>query len=163
MKHTLSLLVENKPGVLARIAGLFSRRGYNIESLAVNTTESPDISHITLVVDGDERVLEQITKQLYKLIVVLKVNDFTNVPVVERELALIRVSSDANNRRTIIDLVEIFRASIIDVSEKELIIEITGDSDKIDAFVKNLEPYGIKEMVRTGKIVMSRGMRLNNK
>lgn len=163
MKHTLSLLVENKPGVLARIAGLFSRRGYNIESLAVNTTESSDISHITLVVDGDERVLEQITKQLYKLIVVLKVNDFTNVPVVERELALIRVSSDTNNRRTIIDLVEIFRASIIDVSEKELIIEITGDSDKIDAFVKNLEPYGIKEMVRTGKIVMSRGMRLNNK
>ncbi len=163
MKHTLSLLVENKPGVLARIAGLFSRRGYNIESLAVNTTESPDISHITLVVDGDERVLEQITKQLYKLIVVLKVNDFTNFPVVERELALIRVSSDSNNRRAIIDLVEIFRASIVDVSEKELIIEITGDSDKINAFIKNLEPYGIKEMVRTGRIVMPRGMRLNSK
>lgn len=163
MKHTLSLLVENKPGVLARIAGLFSRRGYNIESLAVNTTESPELSRITLVVEGDEKVLEQITKQLYKLIVVLKVNDFTDTPVVERELALIRVSSDSNNRRAIIDLVEIFRASIVDVSEKDLIIEITGDSEKIDAFEKNLEPYGIKEMVRTGKIVMARGMRLNNK
>ncbi|MGB9857143.1 MAG: acetolactate synthase small subunit [Dictyoglomaceae bacterium] len=163
MKHTLSILVENKPGVLARIAGLFSRRGYNIESLAVNTTESPELSRITLVVEGDEKVLEQITKQLYKLIVVLKVNDFTDTPVVERELALIRVSSDSNNRRAIIDLVEIFRASIVDVSEKELIIEITGDSEKIDAFEKNLEPYGIKEMVRTGKIVMARGMRLNNK
>lgn len=163
MKHTLSLLVENKPGVLARIAGLFSRRGYNIESLAVNTTESPELSRITLVVEGDEKVLEQITKQLYKLIVVLKVNDFTDVPVVERELALIRVNSDSSNRRAIIDLVEIFRANIVDVSEKDLIIEITGDSEKIDAFEKNLEPYGIKEMVRTGKIVMARGMRLNNR
>lgn len=160
MQHTLSLIVENKPGVLARIAGLFSRRGYNIESLAVNTTEVPNLSRITLVVKGDEKVLEQITKQAYKLIEVIKVNDFTGVPVVERELALIRVKSDATNRRAIIDLVEIFRANIVDVSDKDLIIEVTGDSEKIDAFKKNLEPYGIKEMVRTGKIVMERGLKL---
>jgi acetolactate synthase-1/3 small subunit len=157
MKHTLSILVHNRAGVLARVAGLFSRRGYNIESIAVGITEDPDVSRMTIVVDGDEAIVEQITKNVYKLIDVLKVSDITADDVVDRELALIKVTADAGNRSQILQVVDIFRARIVDVSERSVMVEITGDEGKIDAMVQLLRPYGIKEMARTGKIAMVRG------
>ncbi len=157
MRHTLSVLVENRPGVLARVASLFRRRGFNIESLAVNITQDSTISRMTIVVDGEERMIEQIGKQLNKLIDVIKVIDYTFTPTLERELALVKVEATTQTRREILDLVHIFRATVVDVSPKSLIIEVTGDVEKIDAFVSLLQPYGIKEIVRTGKIVMARG------
>ncbi|MGP8319788.1 MAG: acetolactate synthase small subunit [Methanosarcinaceae archaeon] len=157
MKHTLAVLVENKSGVLARVAGLFSRRGYNIDSLAVGVTEDITVSRMTIVVRGDDHVLEQVTKQLNKLIDVIRVTDIGSDESVERELALIKVSADANNRSEIIQIVDIFRARIIDVAAKSMIIEITGDENKIVGIEKLLRPFGIKEMVRTGKVAMTRG------
>lgn len=157
MKHTLSVLVENKPGVLVRVVALFSRRGYNIESLAVGPTENEAFSRITTVVEGDEHVIEQISKQLYKLIDVLKVSDMSADDSVERELALIKVTADASNRSEIMQMVDIFRAKIVDVGKKSMIIEITGDMDKISALCELLRQFGIKELVRTGKIAMVRG------
>lgn len=157
MRHTLSVLVENRPGVLTRVSGLFSRRGFNIESLAVSTTDDPKISRMTIVVDGADEMLEQITKQLNKLIDVIKVYDYTDTPVVGRELALIRVNSEQSVRTSVIQVVDIFRGKVVDAAEKHFIIEVTGDSEKIDAVEKMLEPYGIQEMVRTGKIVLNRG------
>lgn len=157
MKHTLAVLVENKSGVLSRVAALFSRRGYNIDSLAVGVTEDPDISRITIVVHGDDLVLEQVTKQLNKLVDVIKVSDFGGDETVERELALIKVTADTDNRAEIIQIADIFRARVIDVAPKSMTVEVTGDEGKVDAIAKLLRQYGIKEMVRTGKIAMVRG------
>lgn len=158
-QHTITVLVENKPGVLSRVAGLFSRRGYNIESLAVSITQDPAISRMTLVVNGDEQEVEQITKQLHKLIEVSKVQDYINTPIVARELALIKVNADVQNRTALLQLVDVFRGRVIDMSEKTFVIELTGSNDKIDAFETLLEPYGIRELVRTGRIAMARGLR----
>ena len=157
MKHTLAVLVENKSGVLSRVASLFSRRGYNIDSLAVGVTEDPEISRMTIVVHGDDNVLEQVTKQLNKLIDVIKVSDIGGDDAVERELALIKVSADVNTRAEIIQIANIFRARIVDVAPKSMTVEVTGDEGKIDAIEKLLRQFGIKEMVRTGKIALVRG------
>jgi acetolactate synthase-1/3 small subunit len=159
VQHTLTALVENRPGVLTRVSGLFSRRGFNIESLAVSITEDPTVSRMTIVVGGDERALEQISKQLNKLIDVIKVYDYTETPSVERELALIKVTADPARRAEIMQMCDIFRAKIIDVSERTLTIEVTGPVAKVDAIKNLLDPYGIKELVRTGKIVVARGAR----
>ncbi len=159
MRHTLAVLVENKYGVLARVAGLFSRRGYNIDSLAVGVTEDPTISRMTIVVRGDDHVVEQVTKQLNKLIDVIRVTDLSSDESVERELALIKVNADATNRAEIIQIVDIFRARIIDVAARSLTVEITGDEGKIQAIQKLLKPFGIKEMVRTGRIALNRGLK----
>ncbi len=157
MQHVISVLVENKPRVLARIASLFARRGYNIESLAVGPTQDPTVSRITLVVEGDEDILEQISKQLYKLIDTIKVGDFTNTSFVDRELALIKVNTPSALRGEIVQTAEIFRARVVDVAEKSLMIEVTGTPDKIDALEQLLKKYGIIEMVRTGRIALARG------
>lgn len=158
-QHTITVLVHNKPGVLSRVSGLFSRRGYNIESLAVSITENPEMSRITLVVNGDEREVEQITKQLHKLVDVSKVQDYLDIPIVARELALIKVNAEVHNRTALLQLIEVFRGRVIDMSEKTFVIELTGGGDKIDAFEKLLEPYGVRELVRTGRIAMARGTR----
>lgn len=157
MKHTLSVLVENKPGVLAKISGLFSRRGFNIDSLAVGPTENPVISRMTIVVDGETHSIEQVTKQLHKLINVLKINDLASEESVERELVLIKVNADASVRAEIIEIADIFRAKIIDVGKNSLTIEATGTTPKVEAIEDLLKPYGIKELARTGKIALSRG------
>jgi acetolactate synthase-1/3 small subunit len=159
VQHTITALVENTPGVLARVAGLFSRRGFNIESLAVSITEDPSISRMTIVVGGDDRALEQIEKQLNKLIEVIKVYDYAETASVDRELALVKVTATPEKRAEILQISDIFRGKIIDVSERTLTIEVTGQVEKIDAFQNLLEPYGIKELVRTGKIALSRGAR----
>lgn len=156
MAHILSVTVENKPGVLTRVTTLFRRRGYNIESLAVGATEDPSISRMTIVVDGDDRILEQVTKQLYKLVEVIKIIDITEERAVERELVLIKVKADANVRAEIVQIVDIFRARIVDIGRNSLIIEATGDSGKIDAIEDSLKPFGIIELVRTGKVAMVR-------
>ncbi|WP_321418611.1 acetolactate synthase small subunit [Methanomethylovorans sp.] len=157
MKHTLAVLVENRYGVLSRVAGLFARRGYNIDSLAVGVTEDPTISRMTIVVRGDDLVLEQVTKQLNKLIDVIRVTDLGSEDTVERELALIKVNADVNNRSEIMQIADIFRAKIIDVASKSMVIEVTGDENKIKAIEQLLKPFGIKELVRTGKIALRRG------
>lgn len=158
-QHTISVLVDNKPGVLARVSGLFARRGYNIESLAVSITEDPAVSRMTIVVAGDSDVLEQITKQLHKLIDVLKVYDYLDTPMLERELALVKVASEPGQRLELMQIVEIFRGKVIDVAEKTFVIEVTGSGDKIDAFEKQMEAFGVRELVRTGRIAMMRGPR----
>ena len=157
MRHTISVLVENQPGVLARCAGLFARRGFNIESLAVSTTEDPTISRMTIVVEGPEWVLEQIQKQLYKLMEVIKVLDHTGDPVVSRELALIKVRVAAADRAEVMQMASIFRANIVDVAEDTLTIEVTGSEEKINALENLLGKQRIVEMVRTGKVVLVRG------
>jgi len=157
MQHTITVLVENKPGVLARVSGLFARRGFNIESLAVSITDDPTMSRMTIVVNGDNTVLEQITKQLNKLIDVIKVFDYTGEALVERELAMIKVNAEAKNRAELMQIVDIFRGKIIDISDKSFTIEVTGSVDKVTAIENLLAPYGILEMVRTGKIAMVRG------
>lgn len=156
-KHTLSVTVENKPGVLTRVATLFRRRGYNIESLTVGATETPDISRMTIVVEGDDKIIEQVTKQLYKLIDVIKIIDITEEKSVDRELVLVKVKADNNNRAEIVQIVDIFRARIVDIGRNSLIIEATGDTGKIDAIEDSLKPFGIVELVRTGKIALVRG------
>jgi len=157
MKHTLAVLVENKSGVLSRVASLFSRRGYNIDSLAVGVTEDPEISRMTIVVHGDDHVLEQVTKQLNKLVDVIKVSDIGGDETVERELALIKVSADVSTRAEIIQIADIFRARIVDVAPKSVTVEVTGDEAKIEAIEKLLRQFGIKELARTGKIALVRG------
>ncbi|APH39665.1 MULTISPECIES: acetolactate synthase small subunit [Methanohalophilus] len=157
MRHTLAVLVENKFGVLSRVAGLFARRGYNIDSLAVGVTEDPNVSRMTLVVRGDDHVVEQVSKQLNKLIDVIRVTDLGADESVERELALIKVKSDKDTRAEIIQIVDIFRARIVDVASKSITIEVTGDEEKIAAIEKLLKPFGIKELVRTGRIALTRG------
>lgn len=159
MKHILSVLVENKPGVLTRIAGLFARRGYNIDSLAVGRTEDPDVSRMTIVVDGDERIIEQVTKQLHKLVDVIKLTDMTQEEHVDRELILLKVNADPATRTEIMQIVDIFRARIVDIGRNSLIIECTGDGGKINAIESALRPFGLRELVRTGKIALSRGQK----
>lgn len=159
MRHILAVLVENNPGVLTRVAGLFSRRGYNIDSLSVGRTENPMVSRMTLLVEGDDLVLEQVTKQLHKLIDVIKINDITSEQYVDRELVLIKVGADPAVRGEIIQIVDIFRARIVDIGHRSLIIECTGDEGKINAVTESLKPFGIKELVRTGKIAMLRGQK----
>lgn len=161
MKHTLSVLVEDEAGVLSRIAGLFARRGFNIESLAVGPAEQVGISRITMVVPGDDRIIEQLTKQLYKLINVLKVQDVTQVPCVERELMLIKVSASSSNRAEVIELAQVFRARIVDISEETLTIEVVGDPGKLVAIIQMLNKFGIKEIARTGKLALVRESGVN--
>jgi acetolactate synthase-1/3 small subunit len=159
VRHTLSVLVENKAGVLAKIAGLFGRRAYNIESLAVGTTERPDISRMTIVVDADEREIEQVMKQLHKVIEVLKISNITEEEYIERELVLIKVQVDAAKRSEVMQIVDVFRARIVDISPNSLIIEATGEQKKLDAIQEALRTYGIKEIVRTGELAMVRGLK----
>lgn len=157
MKTTISVLVENHPGVLFRVAGLFSRRGFNIHSLAVGTTENPDISRMTIVVEGDEYIVEQVKKQLNKLVDVIKVSKIIPEDSVTRELVLMKVDAEPQVRAEIIHMAEIFRANIVDVSRKSMTIELTGDKDKVSAFEELMRPFGIKELVRTGVIAVNRG------
>ncbi len=157
--HIISVLVENKAGVLAKISGLFSRRGFNIESLAVGPTENEQISRITMTVNAETHSIEQVVKQLYKLINVIKIQELDPSNIVERELVLIKVSTENNTRPEILEIVSIFRANIVDVSKKSLVIEITGTSRKTQALEDLLRPYGILELVRTGKIAINRGMK----
>lgn len=160
MRHTISVLVENEFGVLARVAGLFSGRGFNIESLSVAETLDPTVSRITLVTRGDDQVLEQIEKQLNKLINVIRVTDFADTEHVERELVLVKVAVTEKTRGEFMSIVDIFRAKIIDVASDSCIVEITGTEDKVGKFVELLKPLGLLEIVRTGKVAMFRGARL---
>ncbi|MDI6793193.1 MAG: acetolactate synthase small subunit [bacterium] len=157
MRHTISVLVENKFGVLARIAGLFSSRGFNIDSLTVGETEEPAVSRMTIVVKGDDHILEQVMKQLNKLIDVIKVSDLTKKDHVERELVLIKVNANTDKRPEIMEIVGIFRARIIDVNTEIMTVEVTGAETKIDALIELLRPYGIRELIRTGKVAVVRG------
>ena len=161
IKQTISVLVEDEAGVLTRIAGLFARRGFNIESLAVGPAEQVGVSRITMVVPGDEKVVEQLIKQLYKLISVLKVQDISQQPCVERELMLIKVNATASNRNEVIQLAQIFRARIVDLSEEALTIEVVGDPGKIVAIIQMLNKFGIREIARTGKIALLRESKVN--
>src|SRR6187200_1595175 len=156
-KHVLSILVENKPGVLTRIAGLFARRGFNIDTLTVGPTDEDRLSRITLTVDGALHPIDQVTKQLHKLVNVLKIRDLEPEEAVAREMALFKVSSAVENRAEIIQFAEIFRAKIVDVARRTMTIEVTGSADKIEAFERMVRPHGLVEMVRTGEIAIGRG------
>jgi acetolactate synthase-1/3 small subunit len=160
MKHNIAVIVENKAGVLTRIAGLFSRRSFNIDSLSVGTTDNPEYSRMTITVQGDRDVLEQVIKQLSKLINVIRVSEMDPSESLERELAVIKVSVDRENRSEIMQIVNIFRARIIDVSQRSMIIEVTGDEEKVEAIIQLLRQFGIKELARTGKVSMIRGARV---
>src|SRR5881398_1737678 len=156
-KHILTMLVENQPGVLARIAGLFSRRGFNITTLAVGPTDDPSLSRITLTLDGALHPIDQVTKQLHKLINVIKIRDLEPEEAVARELALFKISADGDTRAQIMQFADIFRGKIVDVSKKSVTVEVTGTDDKIEAFEQMVRPFGLIEMVRTGEIAISRG------
>jgi acetolactate synthase-1/3 small subunit len=162
-KHTIAVLVENRFGVLSRVAGLFSARGYNIESLSVGETLDPSVSRMTLVVRGDEFVIEQVLKQLHKLIDVIKVIDLTNENHVERELALMRVNAEPQHRAEILRTADIFRAKVVDVTANTFTLEVTGDQQKLDAIIELLRPVGIQELVRTGKVAIARGSKAARK
>ncbi len=161
MKHTLSVLVEDESGVLTRIAGLFARRGFNIESLAVGPAEQIGVSRITMVVPAEDKTIEQLTKQLYKLVNILRVQDISDIPCVERELMLLKVSTNNNKRSEILEIVQIFRARVVDLAESSLIIEVTGDPGKMMAIEQILKPFGISEIARTGKISLVRESKVN--
>ena len=161
MKHTLSVLVEDESGVLTRIAGLFARRGFNIESLAVGPAEQIGVSRITMVVPAEDKTIEQLTKQLYKLVNILRVQDISDVPCVERELMLLKVNTNNNKRSEILEIVQIFRARVVDLAESSLIIEVTGDPGKMMAIEQILKPFGISEIARTGKISLVRESKVN--
>jgi len=156
MKHIINALVENKPGVLAHVAGMFAARSFNIDSLVVGRTENPDLSRMTIVVIGDDRVLEQVRKQLAKIIPVVKVQDFAGQPVVARDLMLITISAPPDKRPEIFSMIEIFRGKVVDVSPKSLMVEVSGPESKIEAFIEVCRPYGIKSVARTGTIAMPR-------
>ncbi|GAA1975487.1 acetolactate synthase small subunit [Kitasatospora viridis] len=158
-KHTLSVLVENKPGVLARIAALFSRRGFNIDSLAVGPTEHPDISRMTIVVNVEDLPLEQVTKQLNKLVNVIKIVELDQSAAIQRELVLVKVRADNESRSQVVEIVQLFRAKTVDVSPDAVTIEATGSSDKLEAMLRMLEPFGIKELVQSGLVAIGRGAR----
>lgn len=158
-RHTLSVLVENKPGVLARIAGLFSRRGFNIDSLAVGPTEYPEVSRMTIVVEVEGLPLEQVTKQLNKLINVIKIVELEPAAAVQRELILVKVKADAQSRGTVLETVQLFRAKVVDVAPDAVTIEATGNPDKLDAMLRVLEPFGIRELVQSGMVAVGRGSR----
>ena len=155
-KHILSLIVENKPGVLARIAGLFSRRGFNIDTLAVGPTEDPDISRVTLTVDGAVHPIDQVTKQLHKLVNVIKIRDMEPETAVAREMALFRINAAAENRAEIMEFANIFRAHVVDVSRRSITVEVTGTTEKIDSFERMVRPHGLIEMARTGEVAIMR-------
>lgn len=157
MRHTLAVLVENRAGVLARVANLFRRRGFNIESLAVGPTEDPTISRMTIVVEGDDRTVDQAVKQLDKLIDVLRVEALEPEETVARELALIKVAAQAEHRSAVIQIVDVFRANVVDVGKEALVIEVAGEEHKVNALLELLQDYGIMEVVRTGKIALNRG------
>lgn len=156
-KHIISALVENRPGVLTHIAGLFASRGFNIDSLAVGETETPDLSRITVVVRGDEGILEQVRKQLDKVIDVIRVTELSSVDHVERDLMLINVNAPAGKRSEILEVTEVFRGKIVDIGARHVMIEISGPENKIEAFIELMRPYGIREMVRTGRVALVRG------
>jgi acetolactate synthase-1/3 small subunit len=158
-RHTLSVLVENKPGVLARVASLFSRRGFNIESLAVGPTEVPEISRMTIVVTVDELPLEQVTKQLNKLINVIKIVELEPESAVQRELLLVKVKADLDTRSHVLETVQLFRAKVVDVASDAVTIEATGSADKLSALLRVLEPFGVKELVQSGMVAIGRGPR----
>ena len=155
--HTVVAIVEDKPGVLMRVSSLFRRRGFNIDSLTVGRSEEKGLSRITIVVDGESAPIEQVEKQLYKLIDVIKVTDLTSEDMLARELALIKVRANNVNRHELLDIAEVFRADVIDIATNSLILQVVGDEDKIDGLVKMLEPYGIRELSRTGRVAMVRG------
>lgn len=157
MAHTLVVLVENRPGVLTRISGLISRRAFNIESIVAGYTEEPDMTRITIVVKGDDREIEQVVNQLSKLVDVIKIVDVTKVDSLERELAMIKVKATPEKRSDIVDIVDIFRARIVDVNRETMVIELTGSQDKIDALCEVMQDHGIVEIVRTGKAIITRG------
>ncbi len=158
-KHTLSVLVENRPGVLTRVAALFARRGFNIHSLAVGPTEHPEVSRITVVVDVDELPLEQVTKQLNKLVNVIKIVELEPSASVQRELLLVKVKADLQTRSHVLETVQLFRAKVVDVAPDAVTIEVTGTADKLEAFLRVLEPFGIRELVQSGVIAVGRGSR----
>ena len=161
--HTLSVLVENSPGVLARVASLFSRRGYNINSLAVGPTENPEISCMTIVIDVEGHALEQVIAQLDKLINVISITELDPVTSVQRELLLVKVATTPENRSQVLETVQLFRAKVVDVAQDAVTIEATGNAEKIQALLRVLEPYGIKELVQSGLVAMERGLRLTQK
>ena len=157
-RHTISVLVNNQPGVLQRVAGLFGRRGFNIESITVGSSEEAGLSRMIIVTTGDNHTLEQITKQLYKVVDVIKVNNISSNPMVARELALIQINAEPAIRPEILGIVDTFRASVVDIGPNTLIVQVVGDSEKIDAMVELLKPYGIRELTRTGATAMIRGI-----
>ncbi len=161
MRHILSILVENEPGVLSRVVGLFSGRGFNIETLNVGPTLEPGVSHITICTSGDEQIIEQIIKQLHKLVTVIKVVDLTHLQAVEREIVLMKIGADDAKRAEILRVADIFRCKVVDVSTDEITLEVTGDQSKIKAIVTLLQRFGIKEFVRTGTVAMRRSMQLD--
>ncbi|WP_217596273.1 acetolactate synthase small subunit [Cohnella sp. GbtcB17] len=156
-RHTIAILVNDQPGVLQRVSGLFGRRGFNIESITVGTSEEPGLSRMVIVTKGDDHTLEQIEKQLYKIIDVIKVVDIGSSPMVARELGLIKVGADPSARPEILGIVDTFRAAVVDISPNSLIVQVVGDTDKIDAMIELLKPYGIRELSRTGVTAMARG------
>jgi acetolactate synthase-1/3 small subunit len=156
-KHVLSILVENKPGILARISGLFARRGFNIDTLTVGPTDDEHVSRITLTVDGALHPIDQVTKQLHKLINVLKIRDLEPADTVARELALFKVAVDGVQRAEVMQICEIFRGKVVDVTKRSIIVEVTGSTDKVEAFERMVRPFGLIEMMRTGEIAISRG------
>jgi acetolactate synthase-1/3 small subunit len=158
-KHTLSVLVENKPGVLARVAGLFSRRGFNIDSLAVGPTEHPEISRMTIVVNVEESPLEQVTKQLNKLVEVIKIVELDPAQSVTRELLLVKVRADATTRSQVLEVVQLFRGKVVDVATDALTIQIVGNADKLGDFLRMVDPYGVRELVQSGMVAIGRGSR----
>ncbi len=157
MRHVITALVQNKPGVLAHVAGMFAARGFNIDSLVVGRTEDPELSRMTIVVVGDDRTLEQVRKQLGKIVTVVKVRDFEDVQYVERDLMLIRVHAPAEKRPEVVDLVTLFRGRVVDVARNSVLVELSGTEEKVEAFVDLVRPYGIRELARTGIIAMPRG------
>jgi acetolactate synthase I/III small subunit len=157
MRHVITALVQNKPGVLAHVAGMFAARGFNIDSLVVGRTEDPDMSRMTIVVVGDDRTLEQVRKQLGKIITVVKVRDFEGVQYVERDLMLIRIHAPAEKRPEVVDLVTLFRGRVVDVARTSVLVELSGTEEKVEAFLDLVRPYGIRELARTGIIAMPRG------
>nr|WP_223067902.1 acetolactate synthase small subunit [Paenibacillus caui] len=157
MNHAIAVLVNDQPGVLQRVSGLFGRRGFNIESITVGQSEEPGLSRMVIVTKGDDHTLEQIEKQLYKLIDVIKVVNLSTMPMVSRELALIKVKSEPAERPEIMGLVETFRAAVVDIGTKNMMVQVVGDTDKIDAMLELLKPYGVQELSRTGVTAMTRG------
>jgi len=163
MRHVISALVQNQPGVLAHVASMFAARGFNIDSLVVGRTEDPDLSRMTIVVVGDDRVLEQVRKQLGKVVPVVKVRDFQAVDYVERDLMLIRAHVPPDRRPEVISLVNLFRGRVVDVARNSMLVEMSGTEEKLEAFIDLLRPYGIRELARTGVIAMARGQQVNSR
>ncbi len=163
MRHVISALVENKSGVLAHVAGMFAARGFNIDSLVVGRTEDPDLSRMTIVVLGDDRTLEQVRKQLAKLVPVVKVRDFKEVIYVERDLMLIRVAAPPEKRGEVVELANLFRGRVVDVAKRSVLVELSGTEEKLEAFIELVRPYGIRELARTGIIAMARGEQRNGR